>query len=529
MPAPNPFDQFDEPPAPATAPSVSGANPFDQFDPPEAQQAPQQSWGDAFKHLGGMAARQALNTVTALPLMAQDFGVGARNLYGMLSGGQSDFEYPSDIAHRAMDQYLGKPQGKAEKIEDALGPMLLSAASSGPNLPVAIRSMAAPTPMLGSTMGGMSGPAARVPPNFVTPSQAQAQQLAQALKEGQGAGYVVPPATTNPTIKNQLIEMGAGKIATQQGASVANQATTNRLAAQANGLNPDSPLTPEALQAVRKEAGQAYQSIRKAGTISTDNAFLSTLTDVADKAAGPAKSFPGTKPSPLLAETDALLVPSFDASHAVDKIDQLRDAGRVAWRAGDTGLSNGYRTLSNALESQMERALQAQAGQPGSAVSPDLVSKFKNARRTIAIAHATEDAMVPGSNDVSTGALATAVKNGDIPADSPLAVIGRFGNTFQKAAQSPAKIGSAGVNHLGGGLAAAGSLVGEHAFGPWGLVTGPAYLAGKGLAKSYALGWGQGGAAPKAAQSYAGPASAKASALAQALLARQRLTPEENK
>jgi hypothetical protein len=415
-----------------------------------------------------------------------------------------------------MAQTFGEPQGIVEKLTDALGSAVLSAGMSGPSTPAALRAVMAPTPELGTKLGGTAGDLAQVPANFVNAKQAQAQQLAASLRDAQETGFKVPPATTNPTVKNQMIEMASGKIATQQAASVANQANANKLASVANGLNPDAPLTPDALQAVRKEAGSAYEAVRGAGTISTDDNFLSTIADVASKAAGPAKSFPGSKASPLIAETDSLLVPGFDSSHAVDKIGELRDAANVAYRAGDTGLGKGYKTLSQALEAQMERSLQVKAAD--GSISPDLVSNFQNARKTIAISHATEEAMVPGSNDVSIAALARAVKRGDIPRGSPLLPIGQFGAQFEKAAQSPAKIGSAGVNHLSGNLAAGASLVGEHAMGPWGLVTGPAYLATRGAAKSYALSpWGQAGAIPAAAAAYAGPRSAQAAALMQAL------------
>lgn len=523
--AANPFDVYDEQPTQAPVAAVTGSNPFDAFDPPEVQAEkakPGIKWlpssmGDAvseLKHVGGMAGRVATQAVTALPLMAEDFGVGARNLVGKMTGGSSNYEYPSDTARKAMDQAFGKPQGVIEKLTDALGPAVLSAGMSGASTPSVLRSLVAPTPSLGTAAGGTAGDLAQVPANFVNAKQAQAQQLANSLRGAQEAGFKVPPATTNPTVKNQLIEMAAGKIPTQQAASVANQGTANKLSSVANGLNPDAPLTADALQAVRKEAGQAYEAVRGAGAIPTDDSFLTTIANVAHQAAGPAKSFPGTKVSTLVAETDSLAVPSFEASHAVDKIAELRDAANVAYRAGDTGLGKGYKTLSQALEAQMERALQDKATK--GTVSPDLVSNFQNARKTIAIAHATEDALVPGSNDVSIAALARALKRGDIPKDSPLAPIARFGTQFEKAAQSPAKIGSAGVNHLSGGLAASASLVGEHALGPWGLVTGPAYLATRGAAKSYALsGMGQRGAIPSIATP--GPRTATAAALMQAL------------
>lgn len=461
-----------------------------------------------------MAGRVVANTASALPLMAEDFGVGARNLYGKLTGGTSNYEYPSDTVHAAMDQTFGKPQGMIEKATDIAGPALLSAGLSGASTPSAIRSIMAPTPSLGTTAGGTAGPLAQVPANFTNAQQTQAQQLALALKKGQDAGLVVPPQTTNPNFTNAAVETVGGKIATAQGAAVHNAPQIDKLAAQEIGLNPDAPLTVGALKQVRAEAGKAYQAVRNVGNISTDDQYLQSLTGVAQQASGVAASFPGTKASPLISEVDSMLQPSFDASHAIDKVGQLRDSASMAFRAGDTGTGNGYKTLSNALESQIDRNLSARVAAGDPSVSPGMVANWQNSRQLIAKTHSIEDALNETTGHVS----ATALANSGDPLSGNLKTIADFARIAPKAVQDTAKIGSHGVSHLDTPLTVLTGVLGEHAMGPLGVLAAGAYPMGRYAARSYALsGMGQSGAVPAAAASYAGPRTAQAAALMQAL------------
>ncbi len=210
---------------------------------------------------------------------------------------------------------------------------------------------------------------------------------------------------------------------------------------------------------------------------------------MASEAAGPAASFPGSKASPLVGEVDSLLQPSFDASHAVDKIAELRDASTVAFRQGDSRLSTGYRTLARALEDQIDEGISQNPN-----VDPHTVANFRASRVLAAKAHSVLDALNPSNGDVSIQTLA---KSGD-PLTGHLKTLADFGNAAQKATQNPAAIGSHGVSHLDtlGTMFTAG--FGEHVAGSWGMAAGMAYPAARWGARAYALGPGQSGAIPEA-------------------------------
>ena len=470
-------------------------------------QAPEASWADSVKHLGGMAARVGVNAVSALPMMAEDAGVAVRNLGSGMTGGRYDqYEYPSDTLRQAEDQYFGKPQGITEKVEDALGPMAIGAGAA--RAPKTIATLLAASPESATTF----------PSNFLRPDQTKAQMLAASIKKAQDAGYVVPPSTTNPTTTNKLLESLAGKIAVQQGASIKNQGVTNMLASKALGLNPDAPITPEALQSVRSDAGKAYQAVRGVGSVNTDDAFADAIRSVNAKATGAERSFPGSAPSPILKDLDTLNVDKFDAGDAVDKISQLRDKADVAGRAGDKGLASQYKAAGTALEDQIDRHLTT------SGADPDMVDNYRNARQTIAKSYTVEKALNPGNGDVSTQALARALKSGK-PLSGELKDAAQFGSSFDKASQAPSKIGSAGVSHVGGLGSLVAASLGEHATGSGlGLLAAPLWGAARTGAKNYLLGPGQTRAIPKTVSALddLGPTRAKASALAQAIAALDR-------
>lgn len=538
----------DLPPLSATAQAapapVGGPNAYDDITPPFAiAQKPKDAPYDVLadlKHMGGMALRAGTQAVTSLPFMAEDMGVAARNLGSGLTGGSYHaYDYPSDTARSAMDTYFGKPQGMAEKIEDAILPMAVGMGAS--RIPGAASTLlggagpaAAQAPMLDA-----AGNAAAMAPSTLSAAQTRAQMLANTLRNSQAEGYVVPRATTNPTTANRLVEMLGGKVGTAQEASVRNQATTNKLAARSLGLSEDAPITLDSLNAVRAEAGKAYDQVRQVGPVKPDQQFADDVGAVRERISGVDKDFPGSEPSPLLKQiatlthttsaTDPLtlnkLPVTFDANAAVTKIKQLRDAADVAGRSGDKGLASGYKDLSDALESQIGRSLQARVAAGDKSIDPNAVANFQAARQQIAKTYTVQKALNPANSDVSTASLASQNKAKPGVMSGDLLTAANFGGAYEKAAQSPAKIGSAGVNHLEGGLtgiaALLGGMLGGHSeHGMLGTAAGVGLGLGLPFARrgavNYALGPGQAGAIPSVGNALAdlGPAKAKAALIA---------------
>jgi hypothetical protein len=156
----------------------------------------------------------------------------------------------------------------------------------------------------------------------------QTPELQAAIKVARDAGYVIPPTQAKPTLSNRVLEGFSGKITTAQNASAKNQAITNKLAAEAVGLPADAKITPDVLKSVRDAAGQAYDAIGQAGTVTPGSGYSAALDAIEAPFKKAAQGFPNAKPSPVLQLVESLRAPTFDASSAVAKIKELIPHGQ---------------------------------------------------------------------------------------------------------------------------------------------------------------------------------------------------------
>jgi len=220
-----------------------------------------------------------------------------------------------------------------------------------------------------------------------------------------------------------------GKIKTQQLASVKNQAVTDRLVRQSLGLADDAPLTPETLTAVRQQAGQAYEALRGIGTVSADADFKLALQQASKQTQGASRSFPGlVKANPVDDIVKALDQPQFDAGDAIDAVRVLRDQADGFYTAGDKASGKAVKGIASALEDSLERAAQ-QTG------SPELVSGFREARRTIAKTYTVQNALNQGAGTINAQKLAAQLTKGK-PLSGELKQVAQFSQAFPKATQS---------------------------------------------------------------------------------------------
>jgi hypothetical protein len=498
---PNAFDDISpDLPLGSEVPGIGGykrppPKPLPVVTAPDGQQYDANNAED-LKHLAGMTGRVAVHAVTALPVMAEDLGVGVRNA---LTG--DHYTLPSHDLEAALDSLFGKPQGPIEKATDVLGPAVVGAGATG--LPGAARTIfGGAVPELGSTAGGTAGPLSQIPASVLTPDQTKAQFTANLLKRWQAEGGVVPPSQTNPTLSNIIAETVAGKVKTQHEASNTNAAVTDRLASEQLGLNPDAPLTPGALAAVRREAGQGYQAVRRVGPIMTDDQYWQPLLDMEQKYSAMQSAFPGTPKAPIIDDINSLAQSSFPSSPAVDKIIALRDKATAAFNSGDAAMGSDYKALAKNLEDQIERSLP-----PGSQV----LDNFRSARQRIAMSHSVEDALV--GEHVSGSKLAS---SGD-PLSGNLKLIADMANQAPKAMQDPNKIGSR-VSHLDTAASLLTGGIAEHMTGsPLAIGAGAAWPVGRWLAGKWVQGApGQSNAIPELSAEV-GPRAARTAALAQAL------------
>jgi hypothetical protein len=282
----------------------------------------------------------------------------------------------------------------------------------------------------GKYIGGKLGDVAQSLRN--RPAQLAAQEAQDATKNAtlaasQEAGYTVPPTMANPTLANKALEGLSGKAATAQAAAVKNQSITNDLARKSLGLAEDAPLTKETLQGVRQQAGQAYDSIRGAGTITTDAKYTSDLLAITKKYQGASADFPELAKNEIGAVVDMVNKKQFDASAAIDAISILRDKTDAAFRSGDKALGNGYKAASTALEDAIDRNLAANG-------QADLLGNFRNARQTIAKTYSVEKALNESTGNVSAQKLAAQLGRGK-PLSDELKTAAQFAQAYPKAAQ----------------------------------------------------------------------------------------------
>jgi flagellum-specific peptidoglycan hydrolase FlgJ len=278
-------------------------------------------------------------------------------------------------------------------------------------------------------LGALGSAAARVIRGPEAPESVRA--AAAAARE---AGYVIPPTQVRPTLTNRLLEGTAGKITTAQNASARNQQVTNKLAQKAIGAE---ELTPEALQAVRSRANEAYSALAQAGQFNADDAFREALK----KAGAPSEQL--TKDFPALAngQLESLVksfsnTKTFDAGSAIEAIKVLRAAQRASAASADPAviaMGRAQGKISNALEDLVERNLSATGDDA-------LLATYREARKTLAKVYDVEKALNPASGNVDAKKLANLLKKGRLTDE--LKQIGEFAGSFPKAAQTLEGMGS---------------------------------------------------------------------------------------
>ena len=310
------------------------------------------------------------------------------------------------------------------------------------------------------------------------------------MKNGLDAGYRIPPATSNPTLGNQAIETVAGKLATQQAASHLNQPVTNMLAAKALGLDPETPITQEALDHIRSSAASDYEAIEKAGPIKLDDAFKTAIKGITGRFNTTAAELPSLAKKDIQPIADDLTSKdSVSGGTFLGAVRALRDQADTAFRAGDSSTGTAYKGMARELENAAQRDLSSRGPQ----YTP-MLQAFKVARQKIAMAHSVEDALNPATGNVLAPKLAAALRRGE-PLSGNLRTIAEFANSAPKAVQEPT---TSPVSHLNLVGEALGALGGGLAHGPVGAAVGTvAYPAARMGAKWWAMHPGQAAALPK--------------------------------
>lgn len=320
-------------------------------------------------------------------------------------------------------------------------------------------------------MGGVAGSAGSVVGNSVaqmavarTAARAAASQTEASLNaerdavlaNGRAAGYVIPPTAVNPSATATALESISGKAATRQSAMAANQKVTNSLVRSDLGLAPDTPITQQALENVRAQAGKVYNQVKGAGAVASDQQYANDLQSALTGSPQLQSAYPGIggQADPKLQSlVKAVDVPTHDASDMVEAIkftrNQAKGNFKSAFASGDPdtlALARGQQGVADSMEDLLMRHLQA-SGQ-GS-----LADAWQDARTTIAKTYSAEAAL--NGNNVSAANLAAQAKRGK-PMSDGMDLASKFATHFGEVAGVP-KSGP-GVSKLAATVAGAGEL-----------------------------------------------------------------------
>lgn len=279
----------------------------------------------------------------------------------------------------------------------------------------------------------------------------QAPQMRAAIESARAAGYVIPPSQARDSAINKTLEGIAGKTSVSQAASVKNQTITNRLANETIGLAPDVQLTPEVLDAVRKEAGKSYEAIAGLGDFAVAGGVKLPKEVGVRSVLDPYTMTPSNK-------VDAgELVRAWKQANA-DATAYYRKYNGPAPDPEDLAKAKNAENVAKQIDSFLTTELKAKG-------LDDLLTKLKSARVQIAKTHSVEKALNPVTGNVDAKKLAAQLEKGK-PLSGGLKTAGQFASQFKQAAQMPEKMGSTpGFSPLdvvlaGGASAALGDVSG---------------------------------------------------------------------
>ena len=321
------------------------------------------------------------------------------------------------------------------------------------------------TEATGSPIAGLVTSMA-VPAAAATAAQARQVQLDMqrsqdavrnlTIRAGQSERLVTTPGSVTPSGQNVLLERIAGKTGLQQRAAVQNQTEIDRLARRALQIPIDGDLTRANMRAIRAQEYQTgYVPVARIGPIATDTAFAQSLDDVLAAYTGPGRSFPNAIPQPVTDLVNNYRVGQFNSGDAIGATRTLRNASRANMARGDNELGLAQRAISNALEDQIERALQT-AGQP------NVLDQFRASRQRMAISHSVQDAIVESGGHVNARTLANDLQTRGRYFSGDLDLIARFANISRPTMTPPGTSGTPDAGRmLGAGLGSgAGALTG---------------------------------------------------------------------
>ncbi len=299
-------------------------------------------------------------------------------------------------------------------------------------------------------------------------------------------------ASISPVIEG--MEGGSPKTAIE--ASVKNQPAINAAAAADHPTIPEgAELTPETLDAAKAPYEATYQKVAALGNVDVDPQYAKDINAIAPNLG---RSFPKAQTQGVNADIaelkDTYSEPNFNTADALQHIKELRDNARANYQAASnpsgknanslTRLADAQNQVSDALLNQIDRWAESR---PEGFEQSGLGKEFRNARQGLAKLYTLEDAIKPGTTDVSAAILNKMVNKGK-PLTGNMQKIGELYNTFGPAMRDAGPLrNKVPINRLEGMLGGVGAGVSVVKGSGPGLAASAAYLGAPIVARKIML------------------------------------------
>lgn len=256
------------------------------------------------------------------------------------------------------------------------------------------------------------------------------------FNDARNLGFVTEPSQVRqPSSKLESI---AGKAAIAQGAVEKNQEVANKLAAQAIGLSPDTPLSGELLKALKTQTMQPYEAVDQVFNQMKQQGKL----DYFSRYHSPSLKEDYVKAS----QNERGLWNSYMRDPTVDK--------RNAAEAASQHTKDVFKDIMNVAEASG---------------NPNLPKQVLQAKQMYAKINDVENSMNVGTGNVSMPTLGRMLDHGR-PLSGELKIIGKFANAFPRSAREIERTPPSGFSGTDASSAAVLGTIGSAASGsPYGL------------------------------------------------------------
>lgn len=273
---------------------------------------------------------------------------------------------------------------------------------------------------------------------------------ADMVAKARAAGYVLKPSEAGGKV-GKVAEGLSGSPRMSIEASLKNQPVTNKLAATEIGV--PGKVTRASLSVAKKPHNAVYKEVSELGDVTTTPDYKSEIASIGRT---PGKSFQKHSNPEIDGLRSAFMEDTFNSKDAVLKVRQLRASSSKNIRAPNAPEKNelGYaqRQVADAIDNELERTATAQG-------KGDLVSRFKDARKSLAKIHSVESALVGNTGDVSATRLAKMQQKG-VPLSGNLKLIADVADEFGEVTRDATKLkNKVPVTVLEGGVGAAGAVM----------------------------------------------------------------------